>query len=250
MTASAAPIQRQDSPLPLDHEVREILSRPADPAFPVNPVLRRLVREKAFEHDGRKWRAAHRLDAPVCALLGQLILTRRIASVLEIGTLFGYATLHLAEAAAANGGHVDTIDLRPETMRWDRHRSSRPEEIRNIHEVAERLAREAGLDDRITFLVGDSNELLPEMTRERLRYGLILVDGAHDFPSVLLDVLSADWLLEPGGYLVLDDVGRRIAERDGNAGGPNRVLETLLATGRYAILPISANVALCRKEAA
>jgi len=45
-------------------------------------------------------------------------------------------------------------------------------------------------------------------------------------------------------------VGRRIAGREGNDGGPNRLLESLMAGGRYAILPLSANVALCRKEAA
>ncbi|MDX1711205.1 MAG: class I SAM-dependent methyltransferase [Rhodovibrionaceae bacterium] len=235
---------------PLDRLVRDLWAPAAGPVFPANPVLRRLVEEKAFDHDGRRWRAAHRLDADICTFLGRLIVAQGISSILEIGTLFGYATLHLAEAAEATGGHVDTLDLRPEHMLWDRHRSAAPREIRNIHEVAERLAEEAGLARRITFLVGDSNERLPELVREGRRYGLVLVDGAHDFPSVLLDVIAADWLLEPGGYLVLDDVGRRIAGRQGTEGGPNRVLESLLASGRFEILPLSANVALCRKEAA
>ena len=44
-------------------------------------------------------------------LLAALVLGTRSASLCEIGTSYGFSTLHLAAAAAQNGGHVHTIDI-------------------------------------------------------------------------------------------------------------------------------------------
>ncbi len=131
---------------------------------------------------------------------------------------------------------------------WDRHRAETPRTIRNVHEVAERLVRESGLSSAVRFIEGNSSDVLPRLIREGARYDIALVDGAHDYPTVLSDVIAVDRMLEVGGFLVLDDIGARIAERTGTAGGPNRVLASLFASGRYAIQPLSANVALCRKD--
>jgi len=216
-------------------------------AYPANPVLCELIQRKAFTHHGEVYRTAHRLEDEVCATAGRLVLAQGLRRCLEVGTLFGFATLFLAEALAETGGLVETVDIRPASLRWDRHRAAEPRTIENVHEVAERLVAASGLEGQVRFRVGDSNTLLPRLIREGRRYELALVDGAHDFPSVLLDVLAVDNLLVPGGFLVLDDVGRTLATREGNLGGPNRLLAALLASGRYEVLPLSANAALCRK---
>lgn len=246
---SAPPQTRLADRPTLAEEVRGFWNdAPGAPAFPANPVLRRLIEDKAFEHDGQTYRTAHRLEDSVCGLLGRLAIGRGLTRCLEIGTLYGFATLHLAEAMAATGGRVDTIDLRPADLTWDRHRNAEPQRIRNVHEVAERLIAESGLGERVRFMVGDSNALLPELVRQGARYELVLVDGAHDFPTVLLDVIAVDNLLAPGGWMLLDDVGGRMAQRDSNAGGPNRVLATLYASRRFEILPLGPGRAICRKE--
>ena len=244
--------------LSLAEEVQRLCAIADGDDYPANPVTRRLLDDRSFVHDGRHWRAAHSLDLDILRLAGTLVFARRIKRVLEIGTLFGLGTLHLAEAVdrvtslggEGDAGRVDTVDQRPERMLWDRHRDPSPVAIRNIHEVAESLVEESGLAERVRFLAGRSDSLLPNLIMTGKRYGLAVVDGGHDFPTVLLDVLACDNLIEDGGYMLIDDVGLRLAERDGNQGGPNRVLAALLASGRYSIVPLSANAALCRKERA
>jgi predicted O-methyltransferase YrrM len=232
---------------PLAEAVRRAAVATAGRRYPDNPVLRELIERKAFTHNGQVYRAAHRMEAEVCELAGRLMLAHGLRPCLEIGTLYGFSTLFLAEAAAATGGLVETVDIRPASLPWDRHRAAEPQVIENVHEVAERLVAESGLGEHVRFIAGDSNTVLPCLIREGRRFALALVDGAHDYPRVLLDVLSIDNLLAPGGYLILDDVDARMAARENNAGGPNRVLASLFASGRYDVLPLSGYAALCRK---
>lgn len=234
-----------DATTPLAEAVRRASATSG--AYPANPVLRDLIARKQFTHNGKTYRAAHRMESEVLELVGRLIIEHGLQRCLEVGTLYGFSTLYLAEAVTATGGLLETIDIRPPVLQWDRHRVAEPQPIENVHEVAERLVRESGLSESVRFIVGDSNAVLPRLVREGRSYELALVDGAHDFPSVLLDVLSVDNLLEPGGYLVLDDISRTMASRESNAGGPNRVLATLFACGRYEVLPLTADAAICRK---
>ena len=82
-----------------------------DAGFPTNPVTRRLRTAPEFEHDGKMVRNIHRTVDFLCDMLGGLIATQGYRDVLEIGTLFGYSTLHLAEAVARNDGTLDTVDV-------------------------------------------------------------------------------------------------------------------------------------------
>jgi predicted O-methyltransferase YrrM len=235
--------------LPLKQDLHAALEATAAQAFPTNPVLRELIETRQFTHNGETYRTAHAMDDDICATVGRLAIARGARRCLEVGTLFAFTTLHLAEAMAHTGGRVDTVDIRPPHMKWDKYRSAEPKDIENVHEVAERHVRESGLAEHVRFLAGDSNKVLPHLIQTEDGYDLALIDGAHDFPSVLLDVIAVDNLLAPGGYLMLDDLSRRLATRGGNEGGPNRLLATLFASGRYDILPLSDNVALCRKRA-
>jgi predicted O-methyltransferase YrrM len=213
-----------------------------DPGFPHNPVLRELLERRAFEHDGRTFEIRHTMGRPICELMGDLIMRHGLRSGLEVGTLFGFATLYLAEAFARTGGVVDTVDMRPETMRWHDD-----ETIVNVHEVAERLVLESGLSDHVRFLEGNSNLVLPRLLRQGRRYDIALIDGSHRFPTVLLDFLSVDGLLDDGGFVFMDDVGAGQAAKEDNLGSANRVLAHVFASGRYEVLPLSSNVAVCRK---
>lgn len=237
-------------PTSLAEELRAADSAPGAAEFPANPVLLNLLERRTFEHDGRHWRAAHSIEPEVAQRIGRLILCKGLGRGLEIGTLYGFSTLYLAEAFAATGGHLETIDLRPAELLWDRHRDPEPKPIRNVHEVAERLVRESGFAEVVDFVPGHSNDVLPRLIRDGRSYDLALVDGAHAFPTVLLDVVGVDAVLPVGGYLVLDDVHAEMAERGRNAGGPNRALEVLAASGRYAVVPLSRHTVICRKERA
>jgi hypothetical protein len=75
-----------------------------------------------------------------------------------------------------------------------------PEEERRIR----RACDERGIDaTRVTFHIGRSQEVLPELEAHEL--DLALVDGAHGFPYPVLDWWHLAPRLKVGGRMLLDD---------------------------------------------
>jgi precorrin-6B methylase 2 len=75
-----------------------------------------------------------------------------------------------------------------------------PEEERRIR----RACDERGIDaSRVTFHIGRSQEVLPDLAERRL--DLALVDGAHGFPYPVLDWWHLAPRLKVGGRMLLDD---------------------------------------------
>lgn len=210
-------------------------------AYPENPVLMKLLNEGAFEHRGQRYPTNYSTPANICQQYGELILKRGFSTGLEIGTLFGFSTLFLAEALKRNKGRLDTIDIRYEKREWSNGLS-----IINVHEVAERLVTESNFDDCVKFLTGHSHEALTKLIHEGRTYDFALIDGSHLFPVVALDFIFVDRLLKEGGVIALDDIGESMARKYPD-GGPNRMLQMIFASGRYRITPLSANVVLCDK---
>jgi glycosyltransferase involved in cell wall biosynthesis/predicted O-methyltransferase YrrM len=217
-------------------------SQPSSRDREANDVLGTLLAAGEFSHRGRRYPIAHSTSPEICRRYADLIARHKIERVLEIGTLFGFSTLFLAGALAETGGKLDTIDIRFPKRTW-----SDGQEIEDIHEVAERLIAEAGMDDRVTFHEGDSNGVLARLIEAGRRYGFALIDGSHRFEVALLDFVGVDRMLDVGGYLAMDDVGANVSSKEGLSGGPNRVLRSVLATNRYEVELWSANVAVCKK---
>jgi predicted O-methyltransferase YrrM len=83
------------------------------------------------------------VGAEVGAFLHALILARRPARILELGTSYGYSTLFLADAAQAVGAKLITMELA---------------DYKQAH-AREQLAK-AGLDGVVDFRCGDAVEML------------------------------------------------------------------------------------------
>ncbi len=86
--------------------------------------------------------------------------------------------------------------------RGARHQVITPDadEARRIRAACE----ERGIDtSRVTFHIGRSHEVLPELERRDL--DLVLVDGAHGFPYPILDWWHLASRLGEGGRMLLDD---------------------------------------------
>ena len=102
-------------------------------------------------------------------------------STLETGA--GASTMVFAASGARH--HVVTPDA---------------EEERRIRAACD----ERGIDSsNVTFLIGRSHEVLPELEAEDL--DLVLVDGAHGFPYPILDWWYLAPRLQEGGRMLLDD---------------------------------------------
>lgn len=209
--------------------------------YPLNETVRRLRTSTFIEHNGVKLKNMHRSETELCDLLAGLVVTQRYRSVLEIGTLFGFSTLHLAEALDGTGGMVRTVDMRVARRKW-----GTGEEVENIHELALRLAQESGLESRIEFISGRSDVVMPKLALDGHQFDLIFIDGSHSRYVVTLDVLNALNLLDDDGVIVFDDVSENVALRDYNYGGPNSILAPFIASGRFHMLPLSYNTLLMK----
>lgn len=208
----------------------------------MNPVIENLIASGEFTHRGDRYPIAHSTPANTCRRYASVIAEHGAKDALEIGTLFGFSTLFLAEALTEIGGHLDTIDVRYKKRTWNDGR-----EVEDIHEVAERLVGEAGLADSVTFHAGHSTNILPTLIEVGNEYDFALIDGSHQFEVALLDFICVDRMLRVGGHVAIDDVGANVSSKEGLAGGPNRVLANVFTTNRYKIDLWSSNVAMCQK---
>lgn len=126
------------------------------------------------------------------ATLALLVGRLRPGLVLEIGTFFAGTTRVLAEAAAAAGGRVVTIDP------FGGHRvpgllAAWPADVRARVEF-----------HAVTSMCYFTNLDLPKAGRSPL--GLVFVDGNHAFEYALFDVVRAADHLTPGGAVVVDNM--------------------------------------------
>ncbi|RXZ51652.1 O-methyltransferase [Agromyces binzhouensis] len=135
-------------------------------------------------------------------LLARMTGARR---ALEIGTLGGYSTIHLARGIRPDG-RVVTLELE------QRHAA-----------VARANLERAGVSDRVEIVVGRAADSLP-LLGERLA-GL----GEEPFDLVFIDadkesnVLYLDWAIRlghPGTVIVVDNIGRGGEVADGASVDP------------------------------
>src|SRR5262245_3890524 len=102
-------------------------------------------------------------------LLAQLVRIGRCVSICEIGTSYGFSTLHLAAATAGHGGHVHSIDRDP----------------RKILAAAANL-REAGLADVVSLHEGDAAHVLSGL-RPRSPFDFVFIDATKAQCDAYLD---------------------------------------------------------------
>ncbi len=112
-----------------------------------------------------------------------LIKSQKIQSILEIGTAVAYSAAAFA-LAMGQGGRVDTIERNPKMI-----------------SQAEKNIKAFGLSGQIHLLVGDAQDLVPNL---QSGYEMIFLDGAKGHYLHLLDDCLG--LLKPGGLLISDNV--------------------------------------------
>ncbi len=123
--------------------------------------------------------------------LGLLTRIRRAERVLEVGTLGGYSTIHLARGIPV-GGRVTTLEIDP-------HHA----------EVARTSLDAAGVGERVDVVVGPALDMLPAL---RGPYDLVFIDA--DKANNARYVRAALALSRPGTVIVVDNVVRDGAVAD------------------------------------
>lgn len=122
-------------------------------------------------------------------LLHMFALLCNAGRILEIGTLAGYSTIWMARALPT-GGRLTTIEANPEHA-----------------EVARKNLELAGLEDRVSLIIGRALDVLP----------VLAADGSGPFDMIFIDADKApyaeylEWALRlarPGTLILADNVVR------------------------------------------
>jgi caffeoyl-CoA O-methyltransferase len=117
-------------------------------------------------------------------LLYLLVKLARAKKIVEVGTLVGYSTIHLARALPADG-HAWSIEFEPKHA-----------------EVARGNLAAAGLADRVTVLVGAGKDVLPTL-QPHAPFDVVFVDA----DKINYDAYGR-WAVEnlrPGGLVIGDN---------------------------------------------
>jgi len=138
-------------------------------------------------------------DIAVSKAQGRLLnlLAKSIGAkkILEVGTLGGYSSIWLARSLPT-GGKLTTLELSP-----------------HFAEVALENVKAAGLDDKVTILIGPAVESLAKLTPEE-PYDLVFIDA--DKPNNPTYFSEAKRLVRKGGIIIVDNVVRsgQVADPD------------------------------------
>ena len=125
------------------------------------------------------------IPADEALVLAQLVSIGRCVSICEIGTSYGFSTLHLAAATPRHEGHVHTIDLDPKKVA-----------------AASQNLRDAGLDEFVTMHQGDARQLLASI-QPRTPFDLVFIDATKEQSDAYLDAILPK--LAPRCILVTDN---------------------------------------------
>lgn len=117
-------------------------------------------------------------------LLNILIKGAKARNILEIGTSYGHSTVWLAEAAAATGGRVVTIDC-----------------AASKQEYAHAMIAKAGLAAQVDFQLGDARDVIRSLVGP---FDFVLVDLWKDFYVPCFDLFYPK--LSPGAFVAADNM--------------------------------------------
>jgi predicted O-methyltransferase YrrM len=168
----------------------------------VSAVLRAIEREGITELPGGERVHVHSGVGPDSGrVIRRAIEQAKPRLGCEVGLAFGVSTLYILEAMAPFGGRLVGMDPAQHDGTW------RGGGLHNIER--------SGFANRYEFHEETSQRVLPRLAAAGTRIQFGFVDGWHTFDHTLVDFFYLDQMLDPGGVLVLDDVGypalRRLA---------------------------------------
>lgn len=176
--------------------------------------LDRRLRESGHVHfEGHCGGAPEQLEA-LAALLAAASAGKEAVDVLEIGFNAGNSSFHFLSQHP--GVRVTSFDLGE-----------------HAYVAAAKRHIDEEFPGRHTLLLGDSRETVPRFAAENKGAGFdfLFIDGGHDYPVALADLLNCRGLAREGATLVMDDTVRTPGWARAWTVGPTRAWDELLGRG-------------------
>ena len=83
------------------------------------------------------------------------------------------------------------------------------EQVRIVLDNLDRTAEQQA------YLVEENSlQLMPKLVQQGLKFDLLLLDGDHNYPTVVQEAALFDDLVRPGGIVIVDDYDGKWSERD------------------------------------
>jgi predicted O-methyltransferase YrrM len=158
------------------------------------------------------------LEPETGAVLGVLLRALGARDVLELGTSNGVSTLYLADALAATGGRLVSVEIEPDRTAMARANLER-----------------AGLQDVVELRTGDAADVLRESPDGA--WDVVFLDAERpQYPGYWPDLVRT---LRPGGLIAADNAISHAEEMEPfrqTVAGDERAVSALDATGAGLLL--------------
>jgi predicted O-methyltransferase YrrM len=121
-------------------------------------------------------------------IIAEIIKKHKPKCILEIGTLYGYSAILMANLVADdNYGKVVTVEI-----------------DKAFADIAKRNTQDAGFQEKIDIIVGNALEVIPRLS---YKFDLLFLDAAKDEYLRYLNLAEAKNLIEKGDIVIADNVG-------------------------------------------
>ena len=121
-------------------------------------------------------------------IIAEIIKKHKPKCILEIGTLYGYSAILMANLVADdNYGKVVTVEI-----------------DKAFADIAKRNIQDAGFQEKIDIIVGNALEMIPRLS---YKFDLLFLDAAKDEYLRYLNLAEAKNLIEKGDLVIADNVG-------------------------------------------
>jgi predicted O-methyltransferase YrrM len=148
--------------------------------------------QKVTDSDGNSYRLDSNIDIAEGEFLKQLIEKYKPVNTIEIGFAYGISSLYICTALDHIPGAQHTILDPVQSTYW-----------KNIGVANLQRANISYFN----LLEEQSEIALPKLLAEGRKFDFGFIDGNHTLDHTLIDFFYLNRMMEPGGIIVIDDVG-------------------------------------------
>lgn len=123
----------------------------------------------------------------------------RNSRILEIGSFKGGSTSAIGQAALDNDLTMYCIDVWTDYTSQADFSDMKMADSSGVQVLSEFIRNTAFIEDRLCVMRGEINKFKDVLRKNTFK--LVFIDGAHDYYSVVDDIISSLNVLEPGGFL-------------------------------------------------